>query len=294
MLLTMAAFSTTMYGTVSCRLLVISFATTGDSFEDHFAPTTTTNADVRTLRNALGMFRWLRPIISSVENETYDWTSGACVGYQQTMLEALADDHENLFFTVARILAIIAILLTCGLLVLWAWSTACLALTNRVQGILVLCLAFLGVVCTAGSVGSMLGSSLCTSGTKVFARPPQCEIDQGGLVMLGASLLWLATAIFAGGYIWPTLSAFGGEDTIGEILPRPHLQHKPDEAPREIHIITDAHPESSMQATPSERFRARRKQSSRKESVTVDATEANATEVYISNRLNRIEELANL
>jgi hypothetical protein len=365
--LTVAALAATSYGTASCRLVVVTFASVGtNSFEEHFAPDhTTVSDDVHEMTNAIGLFHWLRPVLvsssppssspgtivngtttGSNDSNNYDWTEGACAGYQQSMLDALLGG-ANPYFTIGRILAITALLLGGGML-LWAWSTACVALTNRFQGGLLLCLALVGAACTVGAVGSALRSSLCTADNHaaLFARPPHCTIDQGGLIMLGASLLWLCIALIAACYIMPGIAAFAAEQDAedewrAEAAPYPDgRRHR---MPREIRIITTAttapekaasRPRSSPPLTKShstaelmrraeqqfDRFLAHSKTLLRRNSndndnngrtktrtdagvviTTIDDTETDsdgngggATEVYIANRLDRIEKLTDV
>lgn len=342
--ITTAAMVATIYGTVSCRLVVLTLASTiGNSFEEHFAPdqyqqqqqqqptdTNNKNDIPVVLNNGVGLFQWLRPVViipsTTAANTTattiipnqhsYDWTKGSCTGYQQTMLNALTNDEENPFLTIGRILAITTLLLSCGLLVLWVWSTACLALTNRFQGGLFLSLALLGTIGTAGSVVCMMASSLCGSDSDIFAQPPHCQIDQGGLVMLGASLLWLCTAIIAACYILPGIAKLNTMKQQSHFLPEARLfpglvwqqtRQRDATTPREIHVLTDIPktkndwPKFTTVTNVLKRFRQRRKNLHDVESnatnprVTVDATEDNTTEVYlsdfISDRLDRIEHL---
>jgi hypothetical protein len=368
LILTVAALAATSYGTASCRLVVVTFASVGKySFEEHFAPDHTTVSDqVHELKNAIGLFHWLRPVMqmpssseqtdnsgtTATSNYYYDWTKGACAGYQQSMLDVLlADDNrDSLYFTIGRILAITALLLCCGL-VLWVWSTACLALTNRFQGCLLLGLALVGAVCTAGAVGCALRSPMCAADSDLFARPPSCSIDQGGLVLLGASLLWLSTAMIAACYILPAIPTGADDDDEWreQQATPPHggrFSSQRQRMPREIRIIADTTTtRPSFQKSPStaeiilraekalERFRAHSKRLLQQRSssnnnssnnnnmnsrsrnnnrttnhsddssqgpqvitttVDTDSDGHDATEVYIADRLDRIEQLADV
>jgi hypothetical protein len=183
----------------------------------------------------------------------------------------------------------------------------------------------------------------------LFARPPRCTIDQGGLVMLGASLLWLCTAMIAACYIMPGIAAFTAEQDVEDdwrAEAAPYPEGRRHRMPRVIRIITTANttapkttasrPRSSPPLTKShstaelmrraeqqfDRFLAHSKKLLQRNSnsndkdnndrtrtrtdagvviTTIDDTDTDsdgngggATEVYIANRLDRIEKLTDV
>jgi hypothetical protein len=209
---TSAALATTVYATVSCRFVVLTFTSNIGNFEEYFNSnvlTTTTmftdndssntgSSNLNTYRAAVGLYQWLRPF------DTNDWTVGTCVGYQQTMIDAITDT----MFDVSRTMSIFAILIAIFQFC-WMFLSSCLDM-NRIQCYLFVLLSLVGVLCT-GFTFLFHRSMLCTS---EFDATATCHIDQGGLVMIAAALLWMITLGISVYYVVPTVMAISSSDSI--------------------------------------------------------------------------------
>ena len=244
----MMALTLTIYATMSCRFVVLTFSRdrmdindddgSMTPFEAYFQQrntnsndydmTNSTNSDTTSAINAvyrtsLGLYQWLRPLPNTETNNSdsagssssssstiTDWTVGTCVGYQQTMLEAFqqpSTDH-NVLFDVSRIMAIFAILL--GLFQFsWMLLSACMSM-NRIQMYLFLALSVCGTAMT-GLTFLFHQSSICTT---EFDHSAYCQIDQGGLVMIAAMVVWFITFLISIYYVAPVVRVISTTDSI--------------------------------------------------------------------------------
>jgi hypothetical protein len=184
---TSAALAATMYATASCRFVVIRFSSNTGGFEEHFGTNRggTDNGSVQ-YKAAVGLYQWLRPYDPAL------WSTGACAGYQQTMLASISDTY----FEAARTFGVFAVLMAV-VKVCWIFLSACLDM-NRFQAILFCVLSFVGTVST-GMTFMFHKSSLCT--TQFLTR--ECEVDEGGLVMIAATVLWLITFMVSVYFVLP-------------------------------------------------------------------------------------------
>ena len=186
LLSTAAAFTATAYAVVSCRFLNVAFRSDTGDFEQYFLNQQAAEYSGRTgettYRTGIGLFKWLRP----VDSLGADWTNGQCAGYSESMLQQMA----NPMFDAARVFGVLAALMAFVVL-LWSIGTSCLAL-NRIQIVL------FSICCCLGTVSSPLTflftkSSLCE--TLFLTR--ECSIDEGALVMIVGSILWLITSVIS-------------------------------------------------------------------------------------------------
>jgi hypothetical protein len=195
---TSAALVTTVYATASCRFVVVTFTSSQGSFEDYFDSLSDSNGNnPMTYRTAVGLYQWLRPFDLS------DWTSGTCTGYQETMI----DSFTNNLFDVSRTMAVFAILVAVFQFC-WMFLSSCLSM-NRLQCFLFLFLSFLGAMCT-GLTFLFRRSAICTTEFDAV----DCQIDQGGLVMIAAILLWVLTLAVSVYYVYPTVMAVSSANSI--------------------------------------------------------------------------------
>ena len=193
---TSAAFVTTVYATASCRFVVVTFTSSLGNFEEHFNSAREGN-DQMTYRTAIGLYQWLRPF------DPEDWTVGTCVGYQQTMIDAITDTMFDVSRTMSVFAILIAIFQFC-----WMFLSSCLSM-NRLQCYLFLFLSFLGTMCT-GLTFLFRRSTICTTEFDAV----DCKIDQGGLVMIAAILLWVLTLAVSIYYVYPTVMAVSTASSV--------------------------------------------------------------------------------
>ncbi|GKY90547.1 hypothetical protein MPSEU_000028400 [Mayamaea pseudoterrestris] len=210
-----AALSATCYGIASCRLLVLTFDASGTGseggvgcFEEYFQihndvssgwdnSQSTTNSNATSAATwcqvGMGLFQWMRPneirSIESNSTSSSDWQDGYCVGYQQTMLDSLGDDDP--LFHVARGLGIFSVILSFVLLG-WTFVMSCLELNWMQIFLLRLC-------CLMASLTSELSflmkkTAICSS---MFDATANCKLDQGGLAMVTACILWLIALVMS-------------------------------------------------------------------------------------------------
>ena len=238
---TLAALITTVYATISCRFVVVTYTTSITNtdgvgiFEAYFqqqqqqpnddddnnnnmnVTTNTTESDsddedmntiAAAYRTSVGLYQWLRPLPSTATDTTItDWTVGTCVGYQETMLSAFSQDN-NIMFDVSRIMAIFAILL--GVFQFsWMFLSSCMSM-NRIQMYLFIFISLCGTVFT-GLTFLFHQSTICTT---VFENSSYCQIDQGGLVMIAAMVLWSITFLISIYYVVPVVRVIASSDSI--------------------------------------------------------------------------------
>jgi hypothetical protein len=167
-------FAATSYAFASCRFVVISFVSTQKDFEYAMGVGDPNGGDsTRNFRIAAGLFTWS--------------DQGQCMGYRQTMLEEMSQSSSGPIFEAVRIMAVLAILFSITMLV-WIILMTTLSM-RRIElwsqriglGILVLLvgLSFL-----------TFSSALCSD--SVGDRSDVvCTLDQGGLVAIAATILWI-------------------------------------------------------------------------------------------------------
>jgi hypothetical protein len=102
-----AALATTMYATASCRFVVITFTSDAGGLEDSYSGGSRAGAtDAVTYKAAVGLYQWLRP------KDPIDWSEGSCAGYQQTMLAQISDTYFNVSRSFAVFAVLMALFMT--------------------------------------------------------------------------------------------------------------------------------------------------------------------------------------
>lgn len=184
LLTTCAAFSATAYAVCSCRFIALTFQTDQGGFENHFANSPVTDGVWNSFKASLGLFQWLRPL------DVLNWSEGACVGYQESMLNVIQDD----MFDIARSFAVISVLMgvICSL---WAIVSACIA-WNWLQITILRVLLFIGTV-SAGLSMLILNSGLCETAIPAAS----CTLDEGGMVLIAGIILWTSAFIISTAFI---------------------------------------------------------------------------------------------
>lgn len=189
-----------MYSLFGCKFLTVTFDSTTGNFEEYFSLNDVPD-ELRTYQASIGLFTWSRPISTSSYDPNSSNDAGVCVGYQETMLEALS--NQNVFFDLARIFGILAILLSI-FMVSWSFCTACV-LWNRVQLFLFSSLNFISVI-SSGLTFLIYRSNLCNNdvgNTSVFLKR-NCTIDNGAFIMIGSCIMWFTSFLISVVYLKPT------------------------------------------------------------------------------------------
>lgn len=223
---TLCAMGATIYGVSSCTFVSITFQSDVGDFENYFLSTdvgSTNNNNRAAYKVGAGLFQWLRPNsnfnytqlytspdVSDTLNDTIsmpadamkNWNDGSCVGYSQMILTAIAQSNNSSFFNMARAFGIASVLVSV-LMTIWSFLSACMD-WNQIQIFLLSGLNFSGALFT-GLTYLFHRSSLCTS---LFIEP-SCQIENGGLVMIGATILWLVTFLVSVIFVRSSSGAVG-------------------------------------------------------------------------------------
>ena len=189
------ALSTTTYAVASCRMMVVTFTSTQGGFEETFSDRNDRQGETAArYKVGAGLFQWLRPFDASDANGdgNGDWSDGYCVGYQSTMLTALSDTP----FETARGFAVFAVLLSV-IVTLWSLLSACI-MWNRIQIRLLNACLLAGAVCT-GLTFLLKKAAIC----QTAFQDRECSIDQGGLMLVAAVILWLAAFVISVIFVKP-------------------------------------------------------------------------------------------
>jgi hypothetical protein len=185
-----AALTATMYAITSCRFFVVSFTSETGGFEEYFSNSQSAGAgrSVVLYKTGIGLFQWLRPF--DLDGE---WSNGSCAGYQDLMRDQVSDA----LFETARVFASLAVIASCFLF-LWSIALTCFE-NNQLQIILFCVCSFAGTVCS-GMTFLLARSSLCH---EQFATR-ECTLDEGGLVMIAGTILWLASFVLSVMFMRPS------------------------------------------------------------------------------------------
>jgi hypothetical protein len=172
-----AAFIATTFGAASCRFLTLTYTSDQGDIEESFADFSAREGqDQVEYKAGIGLFQYLRPN-NKISGE---WSDGYCVGYTDTIREALGDSA----FEAARGFAIFSVLLG-FCLTMWCFLMACLSINQYQIWIMTGCLVMGSL--SAGFTFLISTSSVCND---VFIAR-ECSLDEGGLIMVAAVLLWL-------------------------------------------------------------------------------------------------------
>jgi hypothetical protein len=196
-----AAMLATGFGLASCRMFVLTFVSDQGNFEEYFDIYGRSNtSNVRTqYKSGIGLFQWLSPTSSVIfyggnatksslfDEIVYGQPGGICVGYQQSMLKYFSDET---YFNVSRSFAAFAVIL--GIVsCLTCIMSACIQWNQLQLTLFRLCL-LLSSICT-GMTLFFKQSSLCQS---MFLER-QCDLDEGGFLLIGGVILWLSAFLIA-------------------------------------------------------------------------------------------------
>jgi hypothetical protein len=182
--------TTTLYAAASCRFLVVTFVSETGDFETFFTniQEAASGRATTTHKVGIGLFQFLRPF-----RQDSHWSDGSCAGYQETMLQEMSDTP----FETARFFAVIAIVLS-FIIVIWELCMIFVEF-NRLQITIFCFIAMMGTLC-CGMTFMVMKSAICNT---VFLES-ECEVDEGGLVMVAGSLLWFATMVLSAAFLRPS------------------------------------------------------------------------------------------
>jgi len=184
------ALAATTYAVASCRFEVINFTSNQGCFQEYFNIYGTSGGVPQdgavaqgsaNCKVGVGLYQWL------YQDNGKTWPSGGyCLGYSESMRQAFTDH----MFETSRAFGVFAVLLAV-VVHIWSFSLSCLEL-NRYQ------LWLFRILCVSGflscSMTFLFGrSDLCT--TLFLTR--QCQLDEGGLVMVTACILWFVISLIS-------------------------------------------------------------------------------------------------
>lgn len=195
-----AALTATTYAAGSCRFVLLTYTSDSGNLEEYYNSEVTTvvsggatdSSNTQFIfQTGVGLFQWLKPTSGLASG---DWSNGACVGYTTTILEGISDT----MFEAARGVAVFSVLLAFGSLI-WTLSTACLGF-NWIQLLLIAFCLFAGGLC-AGLTFLIKLSYICQDA--FLAR--KCALDEGGLVMCAAVIFWFVAFLISVYFMKPAV-----------------------------------------------------------------------------------------
>jgi hypothetical protein len=181
----LCALIATIYGASSCRFMVVTYSSDQGSLEESFSDFSSREGqDASIYKSGIGLFQFLRPSNPLLDSED-SWYDGYCVGYTQGIRSAISDGK----FEAARAFAVLAVILGFCITVFWFFVVPCFSMNQYQIWIMTFCLFFGTLsVCLTFMIRS---SAICSADSGVFLTQ-SCDLDEGGLAMVAAILLWLS------------------------------------------------------------------------------------------------------
>jgi hypothetical protein len=167
----------------------IDFTTDRGDFSDlHRDPTA--DGEAVSQRVGAGLFSWLVP------NSADNWNDGQCAGYSQLQREHFSDT----VFEASRIFAVLAVLGGMGV-TLWVLFLSCVSLGRLQIWMMSTILGFITIFTPLTFL--IFSSTLCTDLTsnQDASYETDCTIDQGGLVVIAATLFWAVAFLISVVYV---------------------------------------------------------------------------------------------
>jgi hypothetical protein len=187
----LSAMAATMWGVSSCRFAFVDFTSDRGDFSDFYLDPTADGPPVQ-IRAGVGLFTWLEPF------DKLNWSEGSCSGYTEFQSDLFADNT----FEVARIFAVLSVLTGIGVFG-WAMFLSCVSLGKyqvwMMSGIFGLETIFVSL--TFLMFGTKLCKDLVSYQDETYTT--DCTLDQGGLVVIAAILLWCVACLISVIYIKP-------------------------------------------------------------------------------------------
>eukprot|EP00538_Stauroneis_constricta_P013372 CAMPEP_0119557766 /NCGR_PEP_ID=MMETSP1352-20130426/9316_1 /TAXON_ID=265584 /ORGANISM="Stauroneis constricta, Strain CCMP1120" /LENGTH=332 /DNA_ID=CAMNT_0007604907 /DNA_START=146 /DNA_END=1144 /DNA_ORIENTATION=+ len=179
-----------MWGVSSCRFLYVDFISDrGNDFNAIFLDPTADTEPIEQ-RIGAGLFTWLDAF------EEDDWSRGSCTGYSEAVLSRVLDTTLD----AARIFAVLSVLLGWGV-IFWIIFLSCISL-GRYQIWMLRCICGVEIFFT-GFTMLIFQSRLCKRLVESRGHESKCTIDQGGLVVIAACILWSVAFLITCLYIKP-------------------------------------------------------------------------------------------
>lgn len=189
MVASLAAMAASMWGISSCRMAYVEYTNDRGDFSDFYLDPTPDGEGVP-MRTGIGLFQWLDPF------DENDWSQGQCRGYTTLQLEFFGDT----VLEVARACGVLAVIGAVAMS-LWILFLNCVAMGQMQIRVLQFCLICL----TVNIVGtfSIFFSPLCQDlvSYQNANYPTKCTLDQGGLVVISAGMLWGVALVISCLYI---------------------------------------------------------------------------------------------
>jgi hypothetical protein len=169
--------------------MFVDFTTDRGDFSDFYRDPTP-DGEAVSQRVGAGLFSWLVP------NTADDWSDGQCAGYSELQRQHFSDN----VFEVSRIFAVLAVLGGMGV-TLWVLFLSCISLGRFQIWMMSIIIGFLTIF-TAMTFLIFL-SKLCSNLTSYQdgSYETDCTIDQGGLVVIAATLFWAVAFLISVVYI---------------------------------------------------------------------------------------------
>jgi hypothetical protein len=278
-----AALSTTTYAVASCRMLVVTFTSTQGDFEQTFDRRDSNDREGDTAERfklGAGLFQWLKPF-GDVDAEDGDssWSDGYCVGYQSTMLDALSDTA----FETARGFAVFAVLLAV-IVTLWSLLFACIS-WNRIQIRLLNGCLLAGAICT-GLTFIIKRAAIC----QTAFQDRSCSIDQGGLMLVAAVIMWMAAFMISIIFLKPD-ETNPRDDELPIYPPVRISRNQQQSGSKQSGQTPPLSPDYSYDSKESWTSPIPRRSTRASEQLTVDdVTNQQHVEVYMAKRLERMDD----
>ncbi|CAJ1952290.1 unnamed protein product [Cylindrotheca closterium] len=189
MVASLAAMAASMWGISSCRMAFVEYTNDRGDFSDFYLDPTSDGEGVP-MRTGIGLFQWLEPF------DDNDWSQGQCRGYTTLQLEFFGDNALE----VARGCGVLAVIGAVAMS-FWILFLNCVAMGQMQIRVLQLCLVCLTI--NIGGTFSIFFSPLCQDlvSYQDESYETKCTLDQGGLVVVSAALLWAVALLISCIYI---------------------------------------------------------------------------------------------
>lgn len=180
-----------MWGVSSCRMAYVEYTNDRGDFSDFYLDPTSDGEGIP-MRTGIGLFQWLEPFDES------DWSQGQCRGYTTLQLEFFGDTALE----VARACGVLAVIGAVAMS-LWVLFLNCVSMGQMQIRVLQLCLVCLAI--NIGGTFAIFFSPLCQDlvSYQDASYETKCTLDQGGLVVISAGLLWAVALLTSCIYIKP-------------------------------------------------------------------------------------------